>query len=293
MNYQVLTNDFDKFLRHKGRTESTLLAYNKDLEQFGEFLDVQKISDLKTVSHELIEKYLIEIAQKNKLTQKTISRKINSLRTFFKFLQEKKLISNNPALEVSHPKFVTSNTRILSSFEYRAIRDVARTDLRYYTIIELILQTGLRISEVTRLKVADIEFINEQKGFLTVTKYSSIPQRKIELNSQALTALINYFEKCIKDKKGPSDFLFYTKNGGDILIRNLRSSLNNIFNKAEIKGVNVNDLRNTFIIFQLQHGLTIEKVAEIVGHKKTTSTEKYFKLLEKKPEKNTNQIGVL
>lgn len=293
MNYQVLTNDFDKFLRHKGRTESTLLAYNKDLEQFGEFLDVQKISDLKTVSHELIEKYLLEIAQKNKLSQKTISRKINSLRTFFKFLEEKKLILKNPALLVSHPKFVLSNTRILSSFEYRAIRDVSRTDLRYYTIIELILQTGLRISEVTRLKVSDIDFVNEQKGFLTVTEYSSIPQRKIELNIQAVTALTSYFERFVKGKRNPNDFLFYTKNGGNILIRNLRSSLNNIFNKAEIKGVNVNDLRNTFIIFQLQHGLPIDKVAEIVGHKKITSTEKYFKLLEKKPEKNTNQIGVL
>ena len=293
MNYQVLKNDFLNYFKDKGRTESTLLAYNKDLEQFGEFLAQHKIQELKEVDTEKISKYLDEISKKNNFTPKTVSRKINSLRTFFKFLLSQRIVIGNPALEVEHPKVLTSNTRILSSFEYRAIRDVSRNDLRYYTIIELILQTGLRISEVTRLKVEDINIINDQKGFLIVKDYSSIPERKIELNQQALTALSNYFEKFIKDKRKTSDFLFYTKNGSPILIRNLRSSLNNIFLKAEIKGVNVNDLRNTFITFQLQHGLPIEKVAEIAGHKKTTSTEKYFKLLEKKPEKNTTLIGIL
>lgn len=293
MNYQVLKNDFIKYFKDKGRTESTLLAYNKDLEQFGDFLNTQKISDILKVDSEIIKKYLEDSSKKNKFSPKTVSRKINSLRTFFKFLNAKKVISDNPALKVEHPKLSTSTTRILSSFEYRAIRDVSRNDLRYYTIIELILQTGLRISEITRLKVEDINFVNEQKGTLIVTSYSSIPERTIELNQQAITALNNYFEKFIKGKKNSSDFLFYTKNGSPILIRNLRSSLNNIFRKAEIKGVNVNDLRNTFITFQLQHGVPIEKVAEIAGHKKTTSTEKYYKLLETKPEKYTNQIGIL
>jgi site-specific recombinase XerD len=74
------------------------------------------------------------------------------------------------------------------------------------------------------------------------------------------------------------------------MIRNIRASLENIFKKADINGVTVNDLRNTFIIFQLQQGVPVSKVAEIVGHQKIATTERYLKLLEKKPEKQLRNI---
>lgn len=290
MNFQALLKDFIASLEQKGRAKATIIAYKKDLEQLFSHLESQKITDIKKIEAKHIKQHLKNIQEEQKLTLKSISRKINSIRTFFKYLVEKKMISNNYALEVNHPKLKMHDPRVLSSLEYRAIRDAARLNPKYYTIIELILQTGLRISEIANLKVEDIKFINDTKATLTVTSYSNNAGRTIELNPLAILALQEYFNRFIKDKKQPQDHLFYTKNGGGIMIRNIRASLENIFKKADINGVTVNDLRNTFIVYQLQNGLPLAKVSEIVGHQKAATTERYLKLLKEEPQRIQSKI---
>jgi site-specific recombinase XerD len=290
MNFQALLKDFIGSLNQKGRAEATIIAYKKDLEQLFSFLDSQNISDIKNVDSKHIKQHLKNIQSEQKLTLKSISRKINSIRTFFKFLVESKIIKDNQALDVEHPKLKQHDPRVLSSLEYRAIRDAARLNPKYYTMIELILQTGLRISEIANLKVEDIKFINETKAVLNVAAYSNNSGRTIELNPLAILALQDYFNRFIKDKKRPTDPLFYTKNGGSIIIRNIRASLENIFRKAGIEGITVNDLRNTFIVYQLQNGLPLAKVSEIVGHQKSATTERYLKLLKEEPQRTQSRI---
>jgi site-specific recombinase XerD len=285
MNFQALIGDFTQALGSKGRAKATIIAYKKDLEQFVEYLHNQKIQSPIEIEQKHIELFLSEIQIKYNLTLKTVSRKINSIRTFFKYLLTKKLVKENLSLKIIHPQLIPHAPRILSSLEYRAIRDAARLNIKYYTMIELILQTGIRISELSALKVKDVNFISDTKATLSISAYSSVPKRTIELNQMAVIALKEYFEKVINNKKGTEDALFFTKNGGGILIRNIRAGFEGIFKKAGIKGITVNDLRNTFIVYQLQNGVPLAKVAEVVGHQKLATTERYLKLLEKEPER--------
>jgi site-specific recombinase XerD len=90
-----------------------------------------------------------------------------------------------------------------------------------------------------------------------------------------------------------SKFVFFTRTGNKILIRNIRSTINNAFKSTGIKDATVNDLRNTFIIFQLENGLKIDLLAEIVGHKRQTTTEYYLEFIQTRTQKTTSRISPL
>ena len=120
---------FIEDLKSKGRSEATVIAYSKDIEQLVNFFSKEGVSSLDDVTIEHLEKYKQNL-QDNNYTPKSISRKINSTRTFFRFLLENSLIKDNPSEKLAHPKFETKPPRILSEMEYRALRDVSRVDVR-------------------------------------------------------------------------------------------------------------------------------------------------------------------
>src|SRR5437762_12089615 len=113
-------------------------------------------SQLQEVKKEDIEAFLAKLSG-NGYTPKSISRKINSTRTFYRFLKINEYITDDPSLLVSHPRYELAPPRILKPTEYRALRDAARNDARMFAIIELLLQTGIRIGELAALKLPDIE----------------------------------------------------------------------------------------------------------------------------------------
>ncbi len=154
-----LTTAREKFINHlknQNRAHATILAYGKDTEQLTTFLQLKEINEVASVTTPLIEefkKYLLE----QKYTPKSTARKLNALKTFFRFLIDEGLISQNPVAKVSQPKYEISPPRILSPMEYRSLRDAARGDSRMGAIIEMLLQTGIRIGELSRLKLEDIK----------------------------------------------------------------------------------------------------------------------------------------
>ena len=105
--------DFANELRSKGRSEATVVAYAKDIEQLLNFFSsrgINKIQDTTIIDLEAYKKHL----QDNNYTPKSISRKINSTRTFYRFLLERSIISDNIAEKLAHPKFETKPPRVLT-----------------------------------------------------------------------------------------------------------------------------------------------------------------------------------
>src|SRR5688572_25551458 len=101
-----------KFVLHletQGRSPSTLVAYRKDLEQLHQHLN----TDLLTLKSEQVREALSALTRVENFTPKTVSRKINSYRTFFRFAVDSGLLAQNPALEVSHPRFKPKQPRVL------------------------------------------------------------------------------------------------------------------------------------------------------------------------------------
>ncbi len=294
MDLSNLLTQFINYLTSKGRSHSTIIAYKKDIEQLNSYLkDFPEIKNLAAIDSEILHKYIGTLKDNPDFTLKTVSRKINSLRTFFKFLVSENKLGINPATAVKHPKTATVLPRVLSSLEYRAIRDVARTNVKLYTMVELLLQTGMRIGELSRLNRSDVIFNNDGKDYLIISAYSTIPTRKIELNELSGQVLHDYLDKLEEQNNTLPPHLFFTKSGKPVLIRNIRTSLDRVFKKAGIEKATINDLRNTFIVHQLRNGLKIEKLAQIVGHKKVSTTERYLPFIEEKPAKTHNKIVAL
>ncbi|MBN2100972.1 tyrosine-type recombinase/integrase [Candidatus Dojkabacteria bacterium] len=280
-----LHSDFIEDLKSKGRSQSTIIAYGKDLEQVIEFLGNKSKTAPTEVALEDLEEFKADLGKQD-YTPKSISRKINSIRTFFKYLYGQNMISENPAEKLSHPKFETKPPRVLTEMEYRALRDVSRTDVRLYSIVELLLQTGIRIGELTRLKIDDVKTTKDGKlKYLDIEAFGSHPERKVPLNQSANKALDEYLKV---RPKANDNTIFVTKTGNPLLVRNIRTSIDRAFEKAGIKNAKVNDLRNTFIAHHLANGVSLVTVSKLVGHKRLSTTEKYLDLI-KKEENGTQQ----
>ena len=273
LNLQTTRQQFVDDLKKKGRSTATILAYNKDVDQLIEFIAPKKITTADKLTTQHIEDFKQSLSKAN-YTAKSISRKLNSIKTFCRFLIAQKHIKDNPAGPVSHPKYEIKPPRILTKMEYRSLRDVCRDDIRIHAIIELLLQTGIRIGELANLELNDID-----TDKLNIQAYESHSQRQVPLNKPAQQALAAYLKIRPKTK---TKHVSVTKNGRRFLIRNIRTAIDRYFKLSDIKNAKVNDLRHTFIAHQLQAGTPLTLISKLVGHKRLSTTEKYLEVVKKK-----------
>lgn len=272
-----LVTTFINHLTEQAKSKHTIVAYKKDLEQFIAFLSSKDVADVKEVKKEHIDGFIQKLLSEN-YTKKSASRKLNSIRTFFRYMKREDMIKQNPSLEVSHPKYTQAPPRILSKLEYRALRDFAKADRRTYAMVELLLQTGIRIGELADIKVSDIS----DDGLKT-------EGRTIPLNKAVSKAIKDYMKT---RHQSDIEHLFVTKTGRALLVRNIRSIITRCFREVGIDNAKVQDLRNTFIAYQLQNGASISYISKIVGHKRLSSTEKYMDLIQQEAEKK-ERLGEL
>lgn len=264
---------FTDHLRKSGKANATVIAYSKDIEQLAEFLSKQDKQQVTDIVAEDINSFK-ETLKRQRYTGKSISRKINSIKAFFRFLIAENIVSNNPAEVISHPKYEQAPPRVLSKLEYRALRDASRGDSRMYAIVEMLLQTGMRISELANLLTTDIDF---ERNIIMIRAQNSREARRVPLNLAGKKALLDYLQ--IRPRAREKT-LFLTKTCRPFLVRNIRTALDRYFRIAGIKDAKVNDLRHTFIVEQLKAGTPLVYVSQLVGHKRITTTEKYLKLIE-------------
>ena len=242
-----------------------------------EFLTGQKKANVHEVTAEDIRNFLLKL-EKSGYTKKSLSRKLNSTKTFFRFLKIQEYITDDPASLVEHPKFETKPPRILTPMEYRALRDAARDDIRLAAIIEVLLQTGIRIGELASLRTDDVYFSQESKeGHLYIAPQENRYERTVPLNKSAETALKRYMEV---RPKTPNNALFITKNGKPLLVRNIRTAIDRYYRKAGISGAKVNDLRHTWVAHHLSRGTSLLLISKIAGHKRLSTTERYLAIIQ-------------
>ncbi len=261
------TNEFKNYLKGNKSSSATIVAYGKDVEQLVNFLSKLSKNHVHEVSKEDIEAFL-EDMKTGGYTAKSVSRKLNSTRTFYRFLKINEYITDDPSLMVAHPQYHLAPPRILTPTEYRALRDAAQNDPRMYAIIELLLQTGIRIGELAMLKMEDYK-----KDTLHIPAVEKHEERIVPLNSRAKEALRRYLEVRPKIESGP---LFVTKSGKSFLVRNIRTAVERYFRIAEIKDAKVNDLRHTFVAHHLKHGVSLVLLSKLLGHKRLSTTERYL-----------------
>ena len=275
-------------LKGRNRASATILAYGKDIDQLVSFLTTQGREASDAVSIEDLQAFMEKLLKEG-YTAKSISRKTNSTKTFFKFLKTSNLLAEDPARSLEHPKFENKPPRILSELEYRALRDAARGDLRMFAIIELFLQTGIRIGELAKLTLGDVD-LDSPTPALHVRPDEGTVERTIPLNKPAVEAVKRYLE--IRPST-QNKALFVTKTGKPLLIRNIRTAIDRYFRLAGITGAKVNDLRHTWIAHHLQAGTSLLLISKLAGHKRVSTTERYLQFIAGKTTEGKVQLEEL
>ncbi len=277
VNIKKAQRDFVQYLQDGDKSSSTISAYNKDLEQLAGYLFGLGISAVDEVTSQHLSDFIAKLTDEGKLAQKSVSRKINSIKSFFKYLATREVVDTNVAQILVHPKLESKEPKILSQIEYMALREVSRRDLKLYTMVETLLQTGIRISELAGLETTHLDLGESSTMF--IPKRESQKERVIPLTKKAKQTLITYLAN-LSERQGTDGFLFATRSGKSILIRNIRASMERLFKRAGLKDVTVNDLRHTFTAYQLANGVSLQTVCRVCGHKTLATTQKYLKYIK-------------
>ena len=274
-------SEFQNYLKGKKRASATILAYGKDIDQLVTFLEDLNKHDLHEVSSTDIQAFLTKL-QGDGYTPKSLSRKLNSTRTFYRYLKINEIVTDDPSLIVEHPKYELNPPRILTPLEYRALRDAASSDGRIFAIIEVLLQTGIRIGELANLRIGDL-----RTSTLLIRSQEGHAEREVPMNKRASDALERYLKT---RPQTPDDHIFVTKTGKPFLVRNIRDAIERYFRKAGIENAKINDLRHTFVAHHLKNGVSIVFLSKVLGHKRLSSTERYLQYIKDSKSGNTTNL---
>jgi len=297
MRINAAIKEYIEHLRKIGKTENTIMAYSSDLAQFEKFLQEHNISTLKQITPEIIEKYKKHLQEKLKLGASTISRKIHALKVFFKYVISKGYILINPMQNITVERVeVDGPPRYLTKLEYMALREAARKDPRLFAMVEVMLQTGIRVGELSRLRLGDLRHTAKGMPYLYIMPYGSHPERVVPLPKSAYEALQTYIQK-VRNKIHKDDSkdapLFVTKSGKHMPVRNIRDLIKKLYKEVGINDATVNDLRNTFIMHHLKKGANPALIARIVGHKHISTIERFIKHSHPKEQLGSLNINQL
>ncbi len=264
-------NHFIDFLKgEKGVSQHTLRAYSEDIKNFLVFID----KDPKKIDHLDIRSFISSLHHK-KLKKTSISRKLATIRSFYKFLHREGYVKSNPAKLVSSPKIPKNLPRFLAIDDVFALLDKPRGDTfratRDKAILELLYSSGLRVSELTSIDTSDLDF----KESLVRVKGKGKKERIIPIGSKAMYAIQNYLPERILLKK-KTTALFLNNRGGRLTQRSVRRILVHYSRMINLKGdLSPHTLRHTFATHLLHEGADLRSIQELLGHSSLSTTQKY------------------
>ncbi len=262
-----MKEEIGKFIEHlnaEGFSSHTTRNYQIDLKEFAEFLKEKPASQ---ISKRDIRDWLGSLMRWD-YDRSSISRKLSALRSFFKFLLNKKIIQQNPCLDLHAPKLKHKIPSFLTERDTEKLFDLKGLSLRDRTILEVLYGTGIRASELTALNLEDINFINETIKVLG--KRSR--ERIMPLPKKALVSLRKYF-----DERGAHEGpVFLNKYKKRLSERSLYRIVNrHIRMVADLTRMSPHTLRHTFATHLLDHGCDLRTVQELLGHRSISSTQIY------------------
>jgi integrase/recombinase XerC len=266
--------DFLRAMEGKNRSAATIRAYRTDVLQFIIWLHQ---NDLTMINPEHVEKiditqYLAFLADR-RVTGVSRARKIAALREYFKFCLDHEIIQKSPAATIPVPKKEKPSRIYLVPGEYTRMLSLAGSNVRDFAILQVFLQTGVRVSELVALKVNDIDF--EQRT-LTVRAGKGMVSRTIELEKKAIQAIKNYLAR---RPHIAYEALFLNRDDAPFSERGIRKLVVKYRLTAGItKKASCHSLRHTFATYKATRGVSAYQLQEWLGHARLDTTQIYVHL---------------
>lgn len=275
-----MEKEIDRFIEYlkyqRNYSDFTCNNYNKDLNEYNSFILSNKIN-YKNMDYNEAKEYVIYLNKKND-AKSTISRKLSSLRTFYKYLVLNNKVESNPFLLVSSPK---KEKRIPKFINYNNIEEIlnvpnikTKEGQRERVILEVLYASGVRVSELVNIKLKDIDFSN--KNILIFGKGSK--ERLVSFGDYAL----EYINLYLKEGRNllldgvKSDYLIVGKKSEKLTTRRVEQIIDDIIKRTSIKlNITPHMFRHTFATHLLDNGCDLLVVQELLGHASLSSTEIY------------------
>lgn len=282
---EKLINQFIEYLEYeKGYSKKTIINYEKDLELFNTYLKENKITDIKNIDYNTIRKYLSHLHEKKYLSS-SISRKISTLRSFFKYNLKENKITNNPMTLISNPKKEKKLPKYLNYEEMEKLLNSIDTSelegIRNKLIIELLYSTGIRVSELVNIKIKDIRIKENQINILGKGNKERIVlfgEKAKEMIKIYLNAYKEYFKGNILN-----DYLLINKKGKQLTTNKIELIVKDVLKKSSLKlNISPHTLRHTFATHMLDSGADLKSVQELLGHENLKTTAIYTHISNEK-----------
>lgn len=261
-------------LRSKGRSENTITNYAVDLCQFVEYLNNLKITEIELITGDVIRGFLREIMGYG-FAKTSASRKLSATRSFVKWLCRADLLDYDPGEELKGPKLPTSLPRALSYEDTDMLLNKGPKSGKYFQrdrlILELLYDSGLRISELIGLNLEDIDFaerilrIKGKGGKERIVPFGVPAQKMVE---EWLTAF--------QLAEGP---IFTSEKGAERLsVRTVHRVVLRSATRVGLYGVSPHTLRHCFATHLLERGAPLRIVQEMLGHESIATTQRYLSI---------------
>src|SRR4051795_4807888 len=294
-NFSPLVRQFLDYLQHeKHFSDYTVKSYGADLIQFGAFLtgeigqlpgakDGRSLDDKQLKCEPLTIREFLAYLYAQNYTKSTTARKLATLRSFYKFLIRRGVVSVNPLSTIRTPKQEKRLPKCLDLEQVQKLLDApGDADLlsaRDKAMLEVLYSSGIRVSELVELEMADLDL---QEGVLRV-KGKGRKDRLTPIGSQAIKALQRYFElrgrepKCQAGRWAARVFL--NKHGDTLSTRSVRRKLDKYLVEAGLDpGISPHTLRHSFATHLLNNGADLRSVQELLGHQSLSTTQIYTHL---------------
>lgn len=278
----------DKFLRYleieRNSSPHTIISYRTDLEQFTEFITSEKniasSPDINKITRLDIRMWLGELSEQG-LARSTMARKVASIRSFFKYCFKRGHIAKNPAHLLILPKQQKRLPKTINSPDIEQIMELADGDspaeVQNRAIMELLFGTGIRLSELTQLNLADLNFGQKQ---VTVQGKGN-KQRIVPIGAHALNALRKHLEHraLLHGKRTDNDAkraVFLAAGGQRIYSRFVQRVVKKLIESvSEVQQKSPHVLRHSFATHLLDAGADIRVIKELLGHANLSATQVY------------------
>ena len=276
--------DYLHYLKvERGLSENTIASYGIDLKLFLEYLRENEIPSFKQVNKEVIVNYM-QAEKNNNKANSSILRSVSSLRKFFQYLAQEKIIEKDPMLLIDTPKKKQHLPQVLTKEEVEKLLHSPNTGqvlgLRDRAMLELMYATGLRISEIINLKLEDLHLT---MGTLQ-TLGKGHKERIVPVGDEAIKWINRYLEearpKLLKQKR--SNYLFLNFHGNNLTRQGVWKNLKAEVRKVGIqKNITPHTLRHSFATHILENGADLRIVQELLGHADISTTQIYTHLSNK------------